>query len=177
MKFSPSFAEIGFIILCPNNDLGNLKHTIKSLNFWYPSCNKIGVVERGTPKENIDEMKELCPIFKGKTTITSLINTGLRNTKNNWNLVIIAGSWLNGKELKKYCKFCTSEADILFPIIDGIAEFSKGSINGILINKKTFKLIGPMADKGPLNLAKLIWANDAINKKCNFKAVLGPKIN
>jgi hypothetical protein len=176
MKFNSKDLDAGFIILCDEGNIGSLKHTIKSLNFRYTNQPYIGVVGKGTSSDNIKEMKELCPIYRGKETITSLINTGLRNTQSDWNLIIFSGSWLHGRELTKFSYFVEKETDILFPIINNITNFVDGCMNGILIHRKTFKLIGPIGEDNPLNICKLLWAMEAQKKGCRLVGVLGPKI-
>ena len=49
-------------------------------------------------------------------------------------------------------------------------------MNGILINRKAFKLIGPFGDDNPLEVCKLMWALEAKSKGCQIIGVLGPKI-
>jgi hypothetical protein len=176
MNFLPKDLDVGFIIICADSNTSLLKGTAKSIKNRYSGHPYIGVVEQGTSKEEINDLKEICPIYKGKKTITSLINTGMRNGNKEWNLIVIAGSWLVGTEVKRFSHFVENEKDILFPIIDQIGDFERGSINGILLHKKTFKEVGPLSDNNPLHLCKRIWALDAAAKGCKFKAILGPKI-
>ena len=98
MKFHPKDLDAGFIILCTEGNVGSLKHTVKSLSFRYKNQPYIAVVGKGTSADNIKEMKEMCPVYKGKDTITSLINTGMRNTQQEWNLLNFEGSCLQRGE-------------------------------------------------------------------------------
>ena len=100
----------------------------------------------------------------------------MRNTQQEWNLLIFEGSWLQGGELIRYSHFAEKETDVLFPIINNICDFTDGCMNGILINRKAFKLIGPFGDDNPLEVCKLMWALEAKSKGCQIIGVLGPKI-
>jgi len=185
MKFGSKSLGAGFVILCPDGNVGNLKHTVKSLKFWYPGQDYICVVEQGIHSENLKDLKEVCPTYKAKKTMTSLINTGMRNAPKGWNLIIIAGSWLHGGELIKYSRFVRNEKEVIFPISsyerDGrkhwITEWEKGTLNGILMHTKTFKEVGPFADvKTPLDISKTMWGIEAYSKGVQIKPILGPKI-
>ncbi len=176
MKFQPKDLDAGFIILCTEGNVGSLKHTVKSLNFRYEKQPFIAVVGKGTPTEDIKEMKEMCPIYRGKDTITSLINTGMRNAQQEWNLIIFEGSWLHGRELTRLSPFVEKETDVLFPIINNIGNFIDGCMNGLLINKEAFKLAGPFGDDNPLDICKMMWMMEAKDKGCRFIGVLGLKI-
>ena len=182
--YHPKSLNASFVILCPDGNIGNLKHTIKSLKFRYPESSCVCTVEQSTPNASVKEMKEVCPTFKGKKSITSLINTGMRHTQKGWNLIIIAGSWLQGREITKFSHFVEDEDDILFPIAhlerDGkkypVTSWEHGTINGILMHTNAFKKIGPMADDNPLEICKIMWACEAKEKGCRIKAILGLKI-
>ena len=176
MIFHPKDLDAGFIILCNEGNIGSLKHTVKSLNFRYENQPYIAVVGKGTSTKNIKEMKEICPVYKGKDTITSLINTGMRNTQQEWNLLLFEGSWLHGRELVRLSQFAEKETDVLFPIVNNVCDFTDGCMNGILINRKAFKLIGPFSDDNPLEICKLMWALEAKSKGCRLLGVLGPRI-
>jgi len=186
MKFQPKNLKVGFVILCPDGNVGYLQHTIKSLKFWYPDFEYVSVVEQGIHADELKEFKKVCnKTYKGKKTITSLINTGMRNATKGWNLIIMAGSWLRGNELRKYSHFVGDEREVIFPICscerDGkkfwVTEWEHGTLNGILMHTSTFKEVGPFADvKTPLNISKLMWGLDACARGIKIKPILGPKI-
>jgi len=48
-------------------------------------------------------------------------------------------------------------------------------LNGLMIHKDTFKKIGSFSNN-PLCYSKMIWADQAIEQKCKFKAILGIRI-
>ena len=77
---------------------------------------------------------------------------------------------------QRFAYFFENEKDILFPISDGKTNFVDGTLNGVFINKKTWKEVGEMSDEGSLEEIKLFWALDAIDKGVKFKAIAGSKI-
>tara|TARA_Y100000034_G_scaffold132113_1_gene194335 strand:+ start:5084 stop:5617 length:534 start_codon:yes stop_codon:yes gene_type:complete len=176
MRFIPKDLDVGFVVLCTDNNIGLLKNTVRSLNIYYPKKSCIAVVARTTATEDIDEMKELCPIYRGKGTVTSLINTGLRNGNKEWNLLTVAGAWFKGCEVKKMSVFVENEYDIVYPCVDKMRNFYEATINGLMIHRKAFKKVGPFCDENPLEICRLMWMLDAIEAGCKFKAVLGPNI-
>jgi len=173
--FEPKCLDVGFVIICPESNSGHLRHTIKSIRFRYGDAPCIAVVPHGISKEEIEEMKKFCPVYRGKKTITSLINTGLRNASG-WSLLVMAGSWLQGKEIQKFSCFVEKETDILYPIVDGVYDWVDATLNGILIHTNAIKSVGPFGDDNPLPVCKLLWSLDAIQQGYRFKAVLGSKI-
>lgn len=128
-------------------------------------------------------MNQICETIKGYDTITSLINVGMKKTKADWNAIVFAGSWVRSNIYRKFDLFVEKEKDILFPVVDGKINFTEGSMNGIIIHKDTFKEVGdfstaPMQKSGcsDLELIKLFWSLQAIEKGCTFKAIIGMKI-
>ncbi len=172
----PKDLDVGFVVLCTDNNIGLLKNTVKSLRIFYPDKSHIAVVARNTPTEVVDEMKEMCPIYRGKGTVTSLMNTGLRNGNKEWNLLTVAGVWFRGNEIKKMSVFLEDENDIIYPFVDKKSVFYEATINGILIHGKTFKKVGPFPDENPLDICRMMWMLDAMEAGCKFKAVLGPQL-
>ena len=75
----------------------------------------------------------------------------------------------------------SSEKDVFFPIgiyneVGGVVDnFVDCSLNGILIDKDFFSKVGKMSDN-PLNISKLFWMMDAMEKGASFKGVLGIRI-
>lgn len=182
---SPTYKEgrFGFVILCPERNLGGLKNTVKSLKQAYPGSPYLCVVGNDATKAEIAEFNLVCDTFKGKDTITSLINLGIKKSKIDWNVLIFAGSWLRPSLHRKFDLFVKSEKDILFPVVDRKTNFVDGSMNGIMLHKKTFQEVGefataPMQKAGSndLELIKLFWTLDAIEKGCTFKAIMGMKV-
>ena len=177
----------GFVVLSINGNIGRIKTTINSIKrndkekaFCTIVCNK------NISTSDLQEIKSICPnSHKGKETITSLINKGMRKGCKEWNLFIIEGTVFRNGVIKKYARFIEKNTDILFPIVmeydrDGRvinthANFVDSVLNGLLIHGDTFKMVGNFGDNS-LETEKILWATEAIKKGCKFKGVLGAKL-
>jgi len=169
--------EYGFVIICPNSNTGQIKTTTNSVKHNYQTDQFICVVPNECHADDLKEINKLGKAIKGGDTITSLINAGMEKAPcNKWNFIVIAGSWIRSLLDRKFSYFIESEKDILFPIVNKQTNFVDGSINGILMHKKAFKEIGSFSNDNPLEICKLMWAMDAIEKGYKFKAVLGAKV-
>jgi len=175
--------DLGFIILCPDRNIGGLKNTYGSINYHSYNRDAICVVGNDATPTDIKEMKEICPTYKGKDTITSLINTGFRHLKHEWGLLLFGGSRIPIFLERRISSFTKNEEDILFPVVEKRYDFVSGSFNGVLINKKFFKKVGNFPDtqmeKAGMNdfeMAKLLWALDAHEKGAIFKGIVGMRI-
>jgi hypothetical protein len=175
--------DLGFVILCPNKDDLALRNTVRSIRH-YAHRDIIGVVGDNAGPHDIKKMKEWCDnVYKGKDTITSLMNTGMKRIKNDWALILFEGSIIRPMLERKICRFVTSEKDVIFPIVAGKYDFVEGSCNGILVHRNTFKEVGDFPEIGmskeglnELEVSKMFWAEDAIRKGCQFKGVIGVRI-
>jgi len=177
--------SFGFIIISPEHNIGRLKSTINSIRTRFRDKDIICVTSEDSSQEDIDEIKKLCNVFKGGGTYTSLINTGMQNGNPEWNIIVIEGSVVPYNIDEKFFQFMENEKDIFFPIVidynhqgrpvNLYADFTQCTLNGLTINRKTFIDIGNMSDDS-LDESKIIWAIDAIDKGCKFKAILGAKI-
>jgi hypothetical protein len=169
--------NMGFAVLCPDRNVGALRSTVSGIRKRYQGAEVCAAVGEDVYPEELEEMNRFCPTTVGQNTITSLINQGLNNSKSDWTLVVMAGSWVRGRLDQKYSYFVEGTKDILFPIVDGRTNFVDGSINGILIHKDGWKAAGQFCNaENPLSICKLLWATDAIESGCHFKAVIGAKI-
>jgi hypothetical protein len=173
--------QFGFIILCPEQNTKALKSTVSSITTVYPDHPHIAVAPSTFSKEKIAELSQFCEIVKGKDTITSLLNAGMKKTKSDWNIIVFAGSWLRTSFYRIF-KYAKNDKDILFPVVNRLTNFIDGSMNGIVVHKRTFEEVGPMPtimhkDGGnDLELIKTFWSLDAMSKGCIFKAILGMKV-
>lgn len=175
--------ELGFVILCPERNIGGLKNTVTSIHNTFGDTPIVCVVGNDAHASELAEMNEVCPTIMGSDTITSLINVGLEATKAGWNMVLFAGSFVRAGIYRKFDLFATDEKDILFPVVDNKTDFVEGSMNGIILHKKTFDLVGnfttsPMQKSGynELEMIKLFWSLGAIENGCKFKAIVGMKV-
>jgi hypothetical protein len=168
----------GFIILCPDPNIGLLQGTVKSLKNSHTNIPYVAIVPGNTQTSVIKELKEISPVVKGKDTITSLLNTGLRNAPADWGIYIMGGTWLRIKLVDKYSRFIENDTDVLYPIVptERKHDFKHCTLNGLCINKKLFKKVGPFAEKGALEKCKEEWSLYACGNNAQFKAILGAQI-
>ena len=179
--------NFGFVILSPEPNFGHFKTTARSIATHYPGITGVCVTAGNATAAQVKEMKTLCPTFKGKDTITSLINTGIKKGKSQWKMIIMEGSYVRRGLIYKYSRFIEDENDVLYPIVtdygkDGYPvriykNFDEATLDGMFIHQKTFKEVGDLSDN-PLDVSKLMWAMEANRKEKNvkFKGILGAKI-
>jgi hypothetical protein len=171
--------DFGFVILFPEPKINLLKITLKSIYLNYPEYPFITVAANSIPANTISEMKKLCKVIKSKNTITSLLNTGLRNAPAEWVIFVCAGTLVKRKFCKKISRFIENETDVVYPIVEKIYKWRECSLNGICINKKMIKTVGPfLENRDDLEFCKEYWSLIA-TATCNakFKAVLGASID
>lgn len=171
------------VILCPEINLKDLKVTTKSVenNCYNRSC--LAVVPETTTAKQIKELKEICPVWKGGKTITSLVNTGMSKLSGDWAFIIYSGSVVKPYTERKLESFATSEKDILFPVVNMKMNFVEGSTNGLLMNKKTFHEVGDWPNisikssiHNEFEMLKMLWYLDATAKGCIFKGIVGLRV-
>lgn len=175
--------DMGVIILCPDRNIAGLKNTLGSIKHHCYGRECIAIVPGDTPAADVKDMKELCPTHKGKGTITSLINTGMKKIKHDWAFIMFGGSRVQPYLERRFASFVKSEKDVLYPVVDRKCNFVDGCFNGVLINTEFFKTVGDFPEVtiqkegfNDFELAKLFWALDAIEKGGIFKGIVGMKI-
>ena len=178
--------NFGFIIIAPDHNNGLLQSTLVSIKRAYPyKIDTICMVDDKANKKEIVEMSRTCPVYKGGTTIMSLINNGLKKEIANWNIIVFAGSQVMRSLTHKIFYFMENEKDILFPIIVDqnyrgrpikvYTNFTNATLNGLTMHKNAIKEIGTFSDN-PIEISKLFWGLDAIDLGYKFKSLLGAKI-
>lgn len=177
--------SIGFIILSVDLNVARLKSTNNSIRAHFGDASIVCVADKSVSAEEYKKAKDICNVYKGQNTVTSLINTGFKHAHKEWNVLIMEGTWVRPHFSKKYLNFVESEKDILFPVtvdydVQGKPKhiyntFWNCSLNGLMIHHKTFKEVGQLED-GDLENSRLIWAASAQEKNCKFKAILGVKL-
>lgn len=175
--------DVGIVILCPDRNIGGLRNTAGSVRCHTYDREFICVVPEDATASDMKEFKAVCPTHKGENTMTSLINVGMKKIKSEWAFMIFAGSRLQPTIEHRFSTLCTSEKDVIFPVIDRKWQFMEASFNGVLMNKKFFAEVGDFPSvtmqKAGLNdfeFAKMLWALDAIEKGCTFKAIVGMRV-
>jgi hypothetical protein len=177
--------NFGVGILAPEQNIGAIMCTVRSLRNNYPNIPFICVVPKDASPTTIEEISNVCPVYKGKNTITSLMNTAIRRGCKEWNLLIMEGAVVRSGIVQKYSLFIDDITNVLFPIVmdrnrkgepcNIRNKFHDASLNGTFIHQKTFKNIGDFSDESLIE-SKLWWAVNAINKGTQFKAILGTQL-
>lgn len=167
--------NFGFVVLNPESNPSLLKNTVNSIRGKYDAP-IISVTEKSVKAPALKEMNDICPTCKGKETYTSLINAGMKHPPADWNFLIIAGTYVRHRLDNKFSMFIESEKDILYPIVENKYDFVEATINGLLLHKNCLKEVGNMAEIGPYEICKLMWALEATEKGYKFKAILGAKL-
>lgn len=168
--------KCGFVILCPDHAVKLLQSTANSIKNRYAGVPFICATDDTANAQDLKEMKQICPTYKAKGTFSSLINTGMRHAPADWNFLVCAGATIRSGLDRKFAFFVEDEKDILFPIAENKPYFVDGTLNGIFIHKKTFKEVGEWGEDNDLAWVKTLWALNAIDKGCKFKAIANSKI-
>ncbi len=165
----------GFIVLCPNCNLGQLKSTINSIGSYYKETNAVIIMPNDCKKDAINESSKLATTYTSNNNLAAMINTGMSNACSEWNFIILAKGWLRSRLDIKYSYFIESQKDILFPIIGRKLNFFESELHLILIHKKSFKDIGQFPIANLFETSKLMWTGKALEKGYRFKGVVGGK--
>lgn len=169
--------DFSFVILCPERNMGGLRGTSRSITRCYPDRPQICITEIDAKPQEIKEMKVYCPnTYKGKNTITSLLNTGLKKANTDWVIFVFSGTYVKARFYHKFAYFLKNEKDILFPIVDGKTNFYECSMNGIMMHRNVLKNIGEFGEDASLEACRLLWGAKAIEKGYQFKALMGARI-
>ena len=88
--FSLKTLKYCFVILAPEHSKNLINITYNSINYHYPDSSSITVIDSKATKEETAEIKEICPVYKGKDTITSLINVGMLHAPSDWVFLIFS---------------------------------------------------------------------------------------
>ena len=169
--------NFGVIILCPDCNYAGLRTTVSSLQSEFPNLNHVAVVGRDAQTENVKSLVKYCRVYTGGKTITSLIDEGMKHLTDAWRLIVISGSLVRYRIIKKYKLFINNERDILYPVIDSKYIWDEASINGILMHQDTYNEVGEFGDDlADLKEAKLMWGARAVELKYHFKAIIGARL-
>jgi len=169
--------EFGFLVLCPGLNIGGLRTTISSIKVNFPRSHYICVIGDRARDSDLDEIDRICPVVKGRNSITSLINIGMESAKAEWNCVASAGVMAKYPIYRKLIRFLESERDIFYPVVDKVNwRFENSSLNGFCVHRDTFNDIGRFEEEDhSLELCRLFWAATAVEKGYQFKGLVGLK--
>lgn len=179
--------DFGFVVLSPEHNVARVASTVRSIRNYHRNKDIVCAVGKDTTAAEMKELKEVCPsVWRGKDTITSLINVGMKRGFKGWNLLVMEGVWAKKPIASKYSGFIENEKDIVYPIImdhdrDGrpvkvYKDFEECTLNGIFIHYDTFKQVGEFPDYSDLNKSKFVWYAMAQEYGCKFKGILGATI-
>ncbi len=167
--------DLGFVVLCPEPSISALQVTVNGLRTRYDSP-VIAVVPGDTMPEMVSYMGKICPVFQGQDTVTSLINAGFNHMPSEWGMTIMAGTRVIDNVDVRYSYFVEDTSDVLYAIVDGFYEFPDCSLNGIMVHRDTWKKVGHFCPTNVLPVCKLLWAQEAIDRGCKLKAVMGVRM-
>jgi hypothetical protein len=164
----------GFVILCPERNFGGLKVTARSIESFFPNQHYLCVVGDDVSKEEFSEFNGICRTIRAGKTYSSLINTGLSESRTDWSLFFMAGHTARPGVMSRYLHFCKNDKHVLFPVIDRKWQFHEASIHGLFMHKKAVKEVGPFTDQEEdFQTVKLLWAGSALEKGYQFRALVG----
>ncbi len=178
--------DVGFVLLCPDKDVRGMRNSISSINFHCYDRETIAIVGDNTTTKELKELKEICPTHKAGNTITSLINTGMKKMKHQWAFLMFGGARVQTYLERKLLTFAKETTDVLYPVAVGDSKwnFVDATFNGVLIHTQFFARIGDFPEltieKDGMNdfeLAKLLWAMDAMKAGVTFKAIAGLEVS
>jgi hypothetical protein len=168
--------DFGFIILAPEHNLGHIKSTVRCIKIRYPNTSVICVTDKSANRKDLAEIKEICPVYRAKDTFSSLVNKGMKETKNFWNIFVCAGATVGYEVYDRLSFFVSGENEVLFSVISKNHTFETCSLNGMFINKNVWQKIGPWENEGNINEIKSFWCAYGLEKGIKFKGILGIKI-
>ena len=173
MFYQAKDLDLCVAIISLNSNANEIKKTHKRIEFLSKNYPSIVVVPENSNLDITEINISDTPLFKGGTCITSMFDIAIENSLCPWVYLIFAGTTILQKIDVKLSRYIESENDVLFPVVDRIWNFIDGSINGILINQNFHAAVGNFGSGNPLKVTKLNWAERALEKGVNFKAIVG----
>lgn len=170
--------DISFVILLTEFRFASLRATVSTVknNFNNPDC--ICVVPQKSNTQDIEIANSICNIVEGGNTISSMINTGIQNSKKPWTLFIMSGTIIKYNPVLKYKKFIKSTKDVMYRVVDkNHWKWEDASIHGLLMHKTVIEEVGTFPEEGEsLKKCKFLWGMKAIEKGYKFKGLVGVKL-
>jgi hypothetical protein len=168
MLYVSKSIDMEICIICIDGDFSKIRKTQKSACFLTKDYKVLGVIPENREPEPIDTK-----IYKGKNCVTSLIDVAIKNVQSDWAFIVFAGSVIKKKIDHKLSHYIENENDVLFPVVNRIYDFIRGSMNGILINKSFYAKVGEFGSGNNLQDTKILWADRALQNGVKFKAIVG----
>lgn len=170
--------DISFVILLTEFRFGGLNTTASTIksNFNNPDC--LCIVPQKSNANDLKTAKNICNVFEGGNTISSMINTGVEKSKKPWSLFIMSGSLIKYNPVLKYQRFLKSNKDVMYRVVDKSHwKWEDASIHGLLIHKNALNEIGTFPEnEESLQKCKLLWGAKAIQKGYKLKGLVGVKL-
>ncbi len=163
---------LGFVVLCLDDLPSEVRLTLAGIKNLFEDAPIRLVMPTRLACDERDRYKSFgVPIDMGDKTITGMINTGVYNSKSDWNLVVMAGAKVTQNLVKKYLYFCRRDKDFVYPVVERRWAFSEASINGLMFNRDCC----PAAPEGEpdIMVAKTLWGADIVQKGGQMKAIIG----
>lgn len=170
----PQDLDWGFIIICADSNHINLENTINSIRSKYDNISITCVYSEeikdlNCKKTNINFVKSIA-------NYAAMINSGISEAVNDWNIIFISGTYVRKNLTKKYSMFIENESDVLFPNDIRKSNFVDGTINGLCIHKDFYKKVGRFNEScEKLEHSKSEWGYTAVCYGAKFKAICSVK--
>lgn len=187
LSFDGFRGSLGFVIVSPEPNIARLKDTARSIRAHFgEGARMICSVAKGIKKDSLEEMRGVCPSFRGGDSVMALINYGAKKMGGfGWRCFVMEGARVPGGLEGRYRRWIEDERDVLFPIVmnhdmDGrpsrvLTTFEDSTLNGMLIHTSLFDEVGYFSDN-PIGVSKRFWGLDAEARGARFKAILGVKV-
>ena len=106
----PQELNWGFIIICADSNHINLENTIKSIRSKYEAPSITCVYGKEIKDFNLNS--EGLKFVKSKENYAAMINAGMNATEKDWNIIFIAGTYVQRNYTKKYSMFILKDGKI-----------------------------------------------------------------
>jgi len=169
--------DIGFVILLTELRTAGIYATAKTIESNFGKTKHICVVPEYSKEEALKPIKNISNIVKGGETISSLINTGIKESKKDWNLIVMAGNIIRYKPVSRYKQWVQSKKDILYRATNTMNwKWEDSSLHGLLMHKEALQEVGDFPEEKSLQFCKLLWGDSAIKKGYKLKGLVGIKL-
>jgi len=169
--------ELGFIIVCPTMKFHDFTLTLSSVETYVREHNVVCVLPPTKDVALQTQFNTATKSYRSKlATIPSMINKGIKYSKTDWNMVLVAGSRVKTNLSQKLSLINFEEMDIIYPVTQKKQNFLEAPLDGIFINKKMFKIVGDFEEWDNAEYAKILWTAEAAEANCTFKGLVNLRI-
>jgi hypothetical protein len=170
--------DLGFVILLTEFRFTGLRTTVTTIRTNFKNSECTCVIPQNSNKEDVKTARTICNVVEGGETISSMINAGIKKSRQPWNLIVMSGNIIKYNPVMKYRRFLESEKDVMYRVVDKTHwRWEDASIHGLLIHKNAIEEIGAFPEsEESLQLCKLMWGAKATEKGYKFKGLVGVKL-